>query len=149
MKQLKFDVAIAAPAEKVFHLMLAPESYQEWVAAFEPGSYFEGSWNKGEKIRFIGVDQDGRKQGMVARIAENIPGKFISIQHVGVVSDGAEITEGPAVNGWAGAFENYAFEEQNGVTKVEVEVDTKDEYVEYFSETWPVALAKLKEVCER
>jgi hypothetical protein len=31
---------------------------------------------------------------------------------------------------------------------VSVEVDTEDEYIDYFEKTWPKALEKLKDICE-
>jgi hypothetical protein len=46
------------------------------------------------------------------------------------------------------AFENYAFSENNGVSEVKVDLDVTPEYEEYFQQTWPQALAKLKAICE-
>ena len=62
--------------------------------------------------------------------------------------NGQEITSGPDVDGWAGSHENYTFTEKNGKTVVAVDVDTNQEYKDYFSDTWPRALGKLKEICE-
>ncbi|NJK87890.1 MAG: hypothetical protein HC906_19920 [Bacteroidales bacterium] len=67
-----------------------------------------------------------------------------------MVKEGKEILSGPEVEAWAGAFENYSFEEiQPGKTKVSVETDTVLEYKEYFETTWPKALEKLKSMCEK
>jgi hypothetical protein len=59
-----------------------------------------------------------------------------------------EITEGPDVEKWANWFENYTFEENNGITTVSVEVDTNEDFEEYMLESYPKALEKLKELCE-
>ncbi|MCR6722599.1 MAG: SRPBCC domain-containing protein [Chitinophagaceae bacterium] len=147
MKKVHYNVTINAPAEKVFNTMLEKKSYEQWTAAFNPTSTYEGSWGKGDKIYFIG-EHEGKKGGMVARIAENIPNKFVSIEHYGILEDGKEITEGPAVEAFAGTHENYSFEPKGGGTLLSIEVDTVEQYADYFDQTWPVALAKLKEIAE-
>jgi len=56
-------------------------TYEQWTSLFNPTSTYEGSWDKGSKILFIGVDDKGQKRGMASRIDENIPNRFVSIQH--------------------------------------------------------------------
>jgi len=85
---------------------------------------------------------------MIAEIVEHIPNSFISIRHYGIVDGDNEITDGPKVEAWAGAFENYTFLESEGHTSLTVELDTNEEYAQYFDEAWPRALRKLKEICE-
>ena len=151
MKKLEFKTNIHAPVTKVYNIMLGMDSkstYEEWTALFNPTSTYEGSWTKGSKILFIGVDENGEKGGMVSRIAENIPYQFVSIQHYGLVKSDQEITEGPEVEKWANGFENYTFEEMNGITTVTVTLDTTEEFVDYMNEKYPIALDKLKELCE-
>ena len=117
MEKLQFKESIQAPASRVYDLMLGISSkstYEQWTAAFNPTSTFEGSWEKGSKILFLGVDEKGEKGGMVSRIAENIPNQFVSINHYGLLKGEEEITEGPEVEKWANGFENYTFEENNG-----------------------------------
>jgi hypothetical protein len=60
-----------------------------------------------------------------------------------------EITAGEQVEKWAGGHENYSFQENNGITTVTVDMDTIDEYLDYFKTTYPTALDKLKEIAER
>jgi hypothetical protein len=116
---------------------------------FNPTSSYEGSWEKGSKILFIGVDEKGEKGGMVSRIAENKPNQFVSIQHYGLLQADKEITEGPDVEKWANGYENYSFEENNGTTIVTVDLDTTADFVDYMNEKYPQALDKLKELCEK
>jgi hypothetical protein len=148
MKKTTYQIEIAASAAKVSETMIDKSSYEKWTSAFNPSSTFEGNWEKGSKILFVGIDEEGKKGGMVAEIADHIPHQFISIRHRGLLEGENEITEGPAVEGWAGALENYSFKEENGKTTVVVEVDTNENYLDYFDQTWPKALAKLKEICE-
>jgi hypothetical protein len=98
---------------------------------------------------FIGVDEKGEKGGMVSRIVEIIPNQFVSIQHYGLVTSGKEITEGPEVEKWANGLENYNFEESNGTVIVTVNLDTSEEFIDYMNESYPRALDKLKEICEK
>src|SRR5690606_8563747 len=117
MKKLQFKTDIKAPVEKVYNTMLGLDDkapYEAWTAEFNPTSTYEGSWEKGVKILFIGVDENGEKGGMVSEIAENIPNKFVSIRSYGILKGDTEITTGEEIEKWAGGLENYTFEENNG-----------------------------------
>lgn len=151
MKRIQFKKEIHAPAEKVYNIMLgidSLESYKQWTAAFNPTSTIIGNWEKGGKMLFIGTDENGKQGGMVSRIEELIPNKFVSICHYGMLDGDVEITEGPHVEKWAGGHENYTLEENNGQTTVTVDIDVAEEYLDYFNETWPNALDILKQICE-
>lgn len=151
MKKLQFNISIHAPVSAVYNIMLGISSkstYEQWTALFNPTSTYEGNWEKGSKMLFIGVDEKGEKGGIVSKIAENIPHQFVSIQHYGLVNAGKEITEGAEVEKWANGFENYSFEENNEVTTVKVEIDATEEFIDFMNETYPKALKKLKELCE-
>lgn len=152
MNKLQFTVSIHAPVARVYANMLGTNSkstYEQWTSMFNPTSTYEGSWDKGSKILFVGVDEQGEKGGMVSRIVENIPNRFVSIQHYGLLKADEEITDGPDVEKWANGFENYTFEENNGITTVTVGLDTVEEFVDYMNEHYPKALNKLKELCEK
>ncbi|MBL0257571.1 MAG: SRPBCC domain-containing protein [Bacteroidetes bacterium] len=152
MKKLQFKVNINAHVTKVYDFMLGINSkstYEQWTALFNPTSTYEGTWDKGNKILFIGVDEKGEKGGMVSRIVENIPKRFVSIQHYGLYQADKEITEGPEVEKWANGFENYSFEENTGSTTLTVDLDTTEDFLDYMNETYPKALDKLKEICEK
>ena len=148
MERLHFEIAINSNVEKVYKIMLDEKHFSTWTAAFNPGSHYQGSWEKGSKILFLGPDQQGNMGGMVSRIVENVPYKFVSIEHLGLVENGREVTSGKAIEGWAGALENYTFQENNGKTLLAIDMDSNQEFNSYFSETWPKALDKLKAICE-
>jgi len=152
MEKLKFTVSIDAPSSKVYDTMLGiskKSTYEQWTAVFNPTSSYDGSWNKGSKMLFVGTDEKGEKGGMVSRIAEIIPNRFVSIQHYGILQADKEITEGPEVEKWANGFENYTFEENNGTTNLTVALDTTEDFMDYMNENYPKALDKLKEICEK
>ena len=151
MEKLQFKVSINASVTKIYDFMLGisnKSTYEQWTSLFNPTSSYEGTWDKGNKILFIGIDEKGEKGGMVSRIAENIPNQFVSIQHYGLFKDNNEITEGPEVEKWANGFENYTFEEINGTTNITIDIDTSIEFVDYMNHSYPKALDKLKELCE-
>ena len=152
MEKLQFKVSINASTNKVYDSMLGisnKSTYEQWTALFNPTSTYEGSWTKGSKILFVGTDDKGEKGGMVSEIFDNIPNKFISIRHYGLVKSDVEITEGPEIDKWANGFENYTFGENNGITMVTVDLDTTEDFLGYMNETYPKALDKLKEICEK
>jgi hypothetical protein len=152
MKKLEFKEKIQASAQKVYETMLGlkdKSTYEYWTATFNPTSTYEGSWEKGSKILFVGVDGNGKRGGMVSLVEENVPGRFVSAKHYGFLDGDQEITTGEMVEKWAGGHENYRFEEENGVTTVTVEIDMVDDHVDYFQNTYPKALEKLKEISEK
>lgn len=145
MEKLHFETIIDAPKEKVWDVMLNNETYQKWTSAFAEGSHYKGSWEKGSKILFL----DPKGEGMLAKIAENKPYEFISIETLGFVNNGKEDTESEGAKAMAGSHENYTFKETGGTTQVSVDMDTSEEYKAMFEEDWPKALEKLKALCEK
>lgn len=146
MKTLNFSITINAPVEKVYKTMLALDTYKEWTAAFEPTSYYEGDWTPGSKIKFLSA----RGGGMYSEIAENKQNEFVSIRHLGMIdANGVIDTESDEVKVWAPSYENYTFVDMGNDTEVKVDLRVPEEWEEMFNESWPKALLKLKEICER
>lgn len=145
---LHFEITIHAGPDKVYKILTGERTYSEWTTEFNATSRFEGSWNKGSKIRFLGQDADGSTGGMISRIKENIPGRFISIEHLDVIKNGEVDENNPEMKMWAGALENYTFEEKDGKTLFSVDLNTIKKYESYFRNTWPKALNRLKALCE-
>ena len=144
MKKLHFAISIKSPKERVWKKMLAPDTYRQWTEAFGKGSYYEGSWDKGAKIKFLSPEGEG----MTAVIAENREFEFVSIRLLGFLKDGVEDTESPEAKAWAPAYENYTFTEKGGVTEVRVDLNSNEEFEKMFEDLWPKALSLLKQICE-
>jgi uncharacterized protein YndB with AHSA1/START domain len=145
MKSIRHSISIRAPREAVWAAMLGPETYRAWTAPFCEGSYCEGSWNTGDRIRFLGP---GGQEGMTSVIAESRPPEFVSIKHLGIIKDGVEDMTSPAAAAWAPSFENYTFVDAGGATELTVDVESSPDFEAFMNEAWPKALAKLKEICE-
>lgn len=144
MKTLHFDIHINSFKKKVWDIMLDKESFQTWTSEFSEGSYYEGAWEKGDRIKFLVPSGDG----MTSLIAENRRYEYISIKHLGCINNGIEDTTSSAVQSWTPAFENYTFTEKDGTTLLHVEMDVAPEFEEFMEKAWPKALAKLKQICE-
>lgn len=147
LERIHYEIEIDVDPITVHKTMLDEENYRVWTAPFSPTSRYEGTWEKGTKLLFIG-DSDGERGGMVSMVEENIPGELVSLRHVGLVHGDLEITEGPHVQGWAGAHEIYTFADIGGKTKLGIDVDVNREFKDHFDQSWPIALAKLKELSE-
>lgn len=151
-KTYTYSIRIAAPALHVHDILLGlsdKATYQQWTVFFSPGSSYLGTWEKGTRIYFVGEPKEGKVQGMMAEVVENTPGKFVSLRHIGMIDGEKEITEGPEVEPWAGSSENYTLEEKDGHTTLTVDVDLPESEAEFFNETWPKSLEKLKELAEK
>lgn len=144
MKKQNFKIEIEAPREKVWNILWGKETYPIWTTPFSEGSRAETDWKEGSKVYFLNADNEG----MVARIAKNIPNEYLSIEHLGVVMGGIEHTENEKSGEWAGSMENYTLKDVNGKTQLLVDMDVTEEYEDFFNTTWPLALDKIKELSE-
>jgi uncharacterized protein YndB with AHSA1/START domain len=144
MKTLHFAIVIHASRGTVWDTLFAPDTYRLWTVEFAEGSFFEGSWDQGTRMRFLVPSG----HGMVSIIAENRPQEFLSIRHIGYVKDGVEDTESEMVRNLAPAFENYSLSYAGLSTHLQVDIDVTPEFEEYMTTVWPKALARLKQLCE-
>jgi uncharacterized protein YndB with AHSA1/START domain len=147
MEKMRFGEQVDAPVYTVWAAMLGPEGYREWTGVFSPGSYFDGSWDEGSVIRFLGPGGDDGEGfgGLAAVVEENRTHEYVSLRYTAEIADGVENTESPIV----GVHETYAFSERDGATTVDVELDSVPGYTDMMSDVWPQGLAKLKEIAER
>jgi uncharacterized protein YndB with AHSA1/START domain len=146
---LHFEINIDAPSNKVYQTVISPTHYNQWTSPFNPTSRFEGTWEKGSDIAFRGTDENGVEGGMISQILENQPNRFISILHKAVIPTGSTAMTDVDMQNWAGAMENYSFVADGEKTLMVVDTDTLPSFQSYFNETWPLALQKLKEICEQ
>lgn len=147
--RLHYKILIKNTPSEVYRIMLEKPTYEEWTDVFSPGSTYIGSWEEGSKIFFVAQGEEGNQNGMVSKIVKNEHGKHIDIEHLGELKEGVEILEGKEVEMWKGAHERYTFEGNGGDTLLLIDLDSTMEFEEYFTNAWPQALDKLKEICER
>jgi uncharacterized protein YndB with AHSA1/START domain len=142
--RLQFSATIQAPAAVVWETLLGAETYPCWTRAFVEGSYYEGEWTQGSRIRFLSPSGDG----MVAEVAESRPNEHMSIRHLGYIMNGVEDTESESVRAWAPAFENYTLISKPDGTRIVVDQDVTADFEEYMKDAWPKALELLRQICE-
>jgi uncharacterized protein YndB with AHSA1/START domain len=147
MEKLHFTTQINAPAHTVWTTMFDDATYRQWTSAFnEAGSSFEGSWDLGSEIRFLGPDEDGDPGGMIAEVVENRPDEVMTLEYLGEIIKGVEHTG--EQDRFVGGRESYSFSESGGITTLAVDLDSEEEFTEMFTEMWPRALATLKALAE-
>ncbi|MEO5681604.1 MAG: SRPBCC domain-containing protein [Chitinophagaceae bacterium] len=149
METISFSILINAGVKKVWHTMLDDGTYRQWTKAFGEGSYYKGNWEKGSEIQFIAPTGDGKTEGMYSKIKENVPYKYISIEHLGVVTNGVVDTTSEKVKNWASAMVNYGFSEKDGQTLLTIDMEIEASYKEMFEKMWPDALNALKILAEQ
>ncbi len=147
MKKIFQEIIIKNSPENVWDAVVNLSNYKKWASTFHEDTFFEGGWNKGDSILFLMINKEGQREGMVSEIAESRFPSFISIKHLGYVSN--DLEDYTADKNWQPAFENYTLEKiSESSTLFKVEMDILDEYYDLLVDFWAKALIKLKEVCE-
>jgi uncharacterized protein YndB with AHSA1/START domain len=146
MKKLNFSIRIKASPEKVWDVLWNHDTYGKWTAPFCEGSKYTGDIKLGSRIMFLGPEGGG----MFSEVDQLTPNEFVAFKHLGVVKDGKEQSSNGETNAWAGAMEDYTLrKEPDGTTELTVNLDTVDEHLEYFNQTFPKALDKVKALSEK
>lgn len=144
MKDLQFGIDIAAPVARVWDCMFDPLAYRDWTSAFAEGSYFEGHWEAGRRLRFL----DPRGFGMEAIVDVARPHQELSLRLVGEIKDGRPVTDS-ALHGEP-ARERYVFQATpDGGTKLAIHLQSWDDgFTDFLNDSWPKALQRLKSLSE-
>lgn len=145
MKKLNHTIQINAPKEKVWETLWNDATYRQWTSVFSEGSHAVSDWKEGSQVLFLGPDGGG----MFSRIEKMVPNETMEFKHLGVTKDGQPQPATPETEAWAGAMENYYLSENNGSTELRVEMDIAEDYEDFFKETFPKALEKVKELAEK
>jgi len=145
METINHTVRIHAPAQKVWSMMLAPDTYRQWTAAAWPGSYYEGTWAKDARIRFI--CEDG--SGTMAHIISFEPYTRIVAEHIALLlTGGVQDNASELAKDWIGTTEEYHFTELNGVTTLTTTLRTAPAFAPMFEKGFPIAMEALRSLCE-
>ena len=144
--QQEFTVTINTSPEKVWKVLWDDKTYPLWTAIFSHGSYAKTDWKEGSKVLFL--TPDGRV--MVSKIKQKISNKYMFFEHLGVVENNIENLESKEAKEWAGATEIYMLESvDSDKTNLTVKMDVVEEYKNFFLDTWPKAMGKIKELAEK
>ena len=140
MKKLEFSIEIKASKEKVWESLWNDQNYRKWTALFLPGSYYEGELKENSDVRFLSPGG----HGLFAMVEKVIPFRAMYFLHFGLILDG--ISQEKTFKD--GAIEQYDLYENEKGTKLTVTLKTEEEYKTYFNNSFPRALAVVKEIAE-
>lgn len=141
MKKLSFSISISAPKEKVWEALWKDENYRNWTTIFHEGSRYVSDLVEGGEILFLGPENSG----MYAKIEKLTLFEKMYFLHLGEYKNG----EKQGATYGEDAIERYDLEEKDNSTILTVTMNAPEEYIGYFTNTFPKALEKVKEIAEQ
>lgn len=143
MKTLHFEININASPEKVWTSLWNLENYKIWTRPFGEGNYYKAeNFSEGNKIHFLMPSGDGM-YSILEKIDEP---RFIALKHVGEIKN---FEEQPLKDQeWSNAMEVYELKLIDEGTKLIVNVDTVEQYIDSMNKTFPLALNEVKKLAE-
>ncbi|PZR19291.1 MAG: SRPBCC domain-containing protein [Flavobacterium psychrophilum] len=139
------SITLNASPQKVWQVLMESPYIDEWYAEFGEDLKVETDWSTGSKYRVV----DSNGLGMVGKIAENVPGKTLSIESEGMVKDNKDDFESPEAKMLKGNRETYWLSETAGGTKLDIESACFEEYADLMADMWDKALIKIKQLAEK
>ncbi|CAH0272269.1 SRPBCC domain-containing protein [Chryseobacterium sp. Bi04] len=139
MEKLSYEIEINAEPEKVWSVLWGDITYRQWTTAFTEGSFYEGTLEENNIIKFY----DPKLNGMYSRVEKIIPNEEIKFLHLGEIYEGVEVAQN-----WGDATESYFLEEVEDGTLLIVKIQTPAEFKDFFEEKFPKALNIVKHLSE-
>lgn len=144
IKVINKSIRINAPREIVWEVLVNDAYNENWFAEFAPGTTAKTDWEIGSKVIFA----DESNNGMIGKIIGNEPFEGLSIEHLGMLSDGKEDYESTMAKQMKGALEIYKLTVENSIVKLEIAADMGADYYFQMAESWEKALHKIKHLAE-
>ncbi|MFH6963913.1 SRPBCC domain-containing protein [Flavobacterium plurextorum] len=145
METLEFIIKIKAPAEKVWDVLWNEETYKKWTSVFCEGSHTISNWNEGDKIHFMSPNGEG----MYSIVETKTQNEYMAFKHLGEIKNFEEQPLDEETKKWTGAMETYRLIPEEEFTTLIAQVDVVEKYLDYFKETFPNGLEKVKELSEK
>ncbi|MDN3692701.1 SRPBCC domain-containing protein [Chryseobacterium tructae] len=139
MEQLSYEIEINAEPEKVWSVLWGDITYRQWTTAFTEGSFYEGTLEENNIVKFL----DPKHNGMYSRVEKVIPNEEIQFLHLGEIYEGIEVAKD-----WGDATESYFLEEYDEGTVLKIMIKTTAEFKTFFEEKFPKALNIIKHLSE-
>ena len=137
MKLLEFTTQISATPEKVWNVLFTQDSYGKWSSAMNSGTYFEGNWEEGSILKFL----DQKNNGMYNLVEINKENQLLRMKHIGWIMDG-ELSP----QGWEDSTVTYILEPNDNGTLLKAEVNSLDEFIEFFNTKYPQNFELIKNI---
>jgi uncharacterized protein YndB with AHSA1/START domain len=148
MDTLRHSIEINASKEKVWHVLWDDQTFRDWANIIDPGTYLEGVLQEGNEVNFIGNNNDGVRYGVTSRVEKLIPYQQISFRQIADIKVGKDGSIEKRDTQWTGGAETYKLEENQGKIELSHIQDVPDELVEYFQNTIPKVLERIKALAE-
>lgn len=139
---MQFTIEINASREKVWNTLWQEETFREWAGIIDPGTHMVGELKEGNEVQYI----SGNGYGVTSLVEKLTPGEFLQVRHSADTQD--EGTRERAQE-WTGGKETYSLSEKDGFTTLTAAFDVPPTQEEYFTDNYPKALAKVKELAEK
>lgn len=142
MKDMQFVVEINASREKVWNTLWQDETFRKWAGLIDPGTYMVGELKEGNEVQYISAENGYGVTSLVEKLVTN---EFLLLRHQADTQDtGEQLRE----KEWTGGKESYSLTEKDSVTTLTVAFDVPPELEEYFTNAYPKALERVKELAE-
>lgn len=142
MKTIRKQIAIDAPKENVWTVLLDDNYTAEWYAIFSEGTTAKSDWIEGHRIEFT----DKSSNGIFGKIARKKPYEKLSFVYEGFVMNGVEDTESPMAKAYIGSEETYRLTEEDGKTVLSVSCDMDESMYDEMASKWEAALQRISEL---
>ncbi|HTE57883.1 MAG TPA: SRPBCC domain-containing protein [Verrucomicrobiae bacterium] len=143
MKEIQFLVEIHAPKEKVWDTLWQDQTLREWAGIIDPGTYMSGELKEGKEVQFISSENGYGVTSLVERLVAH---EFLLLRHQ---ADTQGSGEKERAQEWTGGKESYSLVEKDGTTTLTAVFDVPSEMEEYFKDTYPKALERVKVLAEK
>lgn len=142
MKEMKFTTEIKASRDKVWDVLWRDETFRQWAGLIDPGTYMVGELKEGSEVQFISAENGYGVTSLVERL---VAGELLLLRHqADTQGHGAQERD----KEWTGGTESYSLEEKDGVTTLTVSFSVPPEQEEYFQNTYPKVMDKIKTLSE-
>ena len=141
--RLNFEVYINTKPNVLWDILWNPNKMNDWLRIFEETTYVEGKMESGENIRFL----NSNNSGMNSIVHSKITNKQMIFKHIGMIENGIPSNK-DEYQIWENAMEGYIITEVENTCKLEVFVETTEDYIDYFKEKFNKVLEFIKIKCE-
>lgn len=139
---MQFSIEINAPKQKVWDTLWQDKTFRDWAGIIDPGTYMVGDLKEGNEVQYMSAENG---YGVTSLVDTLIPNEYLLLKHAADTQDsGAHQRD----EQWTGGQESYNLSEDGGVTRLIVAFDVPTELEEYFSNTYPKVLQRIKELSE-
>lgn len=144
MKKLNFDIHMTASAAKVWQVLWDDTTYRQWTTVFNEGSYAVSDWKEGSNIQFLNADGSGMYSTIVA-LKTN---EHMVFKHLGAIKNFEEQLIDEKTKLWSGGLESYTLKQEDKGLTLTAGMEAPEDFLNYFSDTFPKALILIKEIAE-